>query len=115
MSKKKIILIVISVILALVIVSFGLFAYFLFRTTERVSYDINEWNSLCLQKENTFLPSTDNFGEYIDLSCKHQHRDFYIFESDAYIVRATYTDNEFTKQMEYIEENYQFKLRLLII
>lgn len=107
MSKKKIVLIVVSVILILFIVFCGLMAYFVFSKRDKVSYDINEWNNL--EKTFTYLPSVEEMGEYSDLKSKYQHRDYFIFQSDAYILRATYSKEIFDRQKDSIINSYSFQ------
>ncbi len=107
MSKKKIVLIVVSVFLVLVTILCGLLAYFIFGVREKVSYDIKEWSNL--EKTFTYLPSVDEMGKYTDLKVKYQHKDYFIFQSDTYILNATYSKEIFNKQKEAIINNYSFQ------
>ena len=107
MSKKKIVLMVISVILILFTILYSLLAYFIFSKRDKVSYDINEWSNL--EKTFTYLPSVEEMGEYSDLKSKYQHRDYFIFQSDAYILRATYSKEVFDRQKDAILNNYSFQ------
>ena len=107
MSKKKIVLIVVSAVLTLFIILCGLLAYYIFGERDKVSYDINEWSNL--EKTFTYLPSVEEMGEYSDLKSKYQHRDYFIFQSDAYILRATYSKDIFDWQKDSILNNYSFQ------
>lgn len=107
MSKKKIVLIVVSAVLTLFIILCGLLAYYIFGERDKVSYDINEWSNL--EKTFTYLPSVEEMGEYSDLKSKYQHRDYFIFQSDAYILRATYSKDIFDRQKNSILNNYSFQ------
>ena len=107
MSKKKIVLIVVSAVLTLFIILCGLLAYYIFGERDKVSYDINEWSNL--EKTFTYLPSVEEMGEYSDLKSKYQHRDYFIFQSDAYILRAKYSKDIFDKQKNSILNNYSFQ------
>ena len=107
MSKKKIVLIVVSAILTLFIVLCGLLGYYIFGERDKVSYDINEWSNL--EKTFTYLPSVEEMGEYSDLKSKYQHRDCFIFQSDAYVLRATYSKDIFDRQKDSILNNYSFQ------
>ena len=78
MSKKKIVLIVVSAVLTLFIILCGLLAYYIFGERDKVSCDINEWSNL--EKTFTYLPSVEEMGEYSDLKSKYQHRDYFIFQ-----------------------------------
>ena len=104
MSKKRNMLIVTSGIFVILVVICFLLVYFAFRIKEQVSYDIDEWNGLA--KKFTYLPSVDEAGEYTDLKCKYLHKDFYIFQSDAYFLRVTYSNELFDRQKDYIKNNY---------
>ena len=107
MSKKKIVLIVVSAVLTIFIILCGLLAYYIFGERDKVSYDINEWSNL--EKTFTYLPSVEEMGEYSDLKSKYQHRDYFIFQSDAYILRATYSKDIFDRQKDSILNNYSFQ------
>ena len=65
---------------------------------EKVSYDIEKWKNL--ENKQPFLPSVDELGEYTDLKCKFFHKDLFIFESDAYVLRVTYGDEAFGQQKD---------------
>lgn len=109
MSKKKTALIVISAVFGLIVIC-CLFAYFIFGI-KKVSYDTGEWNNL--EKTFIYLPSVDEMGEYDDLKCKYLHKDYFIFQSDAYTLRAKYSEEMFDKQTNYIENNYVFQETVL--
>ncbi len=107
MSKKKIVLIIISIILAVLITVSGSLLYFIFSVRDKVDYDISEWSNL--EKTYTYLPSVEEMGGYSDLKSKYQHRDCFIFQSDTYILRATYSEEAFDIQKDAILNNYSFQ------
>ena len=82
-------------------------AYYIFGERDKVSYDINEWSNL--EKTFTYLPSVEEMGEYGELKAKHQHTDYFIFQSDAYILKATYSKDVFDSQKDIIMDNYSFQ------
>ena len=68
----------------------------IFAERNKVVCDINEWNSL--EKTFTYLPSAEEMGEYSDLQSKHLHKEYFIFRSDAYILKVTCSKEMFDKQ-----------------
>lgn len=110
MRKKKTVL---NIVCAILIVAFlalcvyGALIWFVFHVSERVSYDINAWNTI--EKTHTYLPSVDEMGEYTDLEFKHLHRDYCLFASDAYTCRITYSENRFDEVKKQILSHYAFQ------
>jgi len=104
---KKAIIIVTSVVLAL-LVAFGVFIYWCFRTREFISHDIEKYETLI--KHFDFLPSLEDLGEYEDVYYKYFERQLgALFESHAHTLRVVYNEDEFIKQKNIIEENYSFR------
>lgn len=106
MSKKKIGIVVIPLILILLIIG-SLFAYFVFGINETTRYNIDEWENL--EKNFTYLPSVNEMGEYADLKSKYLHKEYFICQSDAYTLKARYSKEAFDKQKDYIKNNYFFQ------
>ena len=106
MSKKKIVLIAVSAILALLILG-GLLAHYVLSGRDKVSYDINVWSDL--ERSFTYLPSVEEMGEFCDLESKYLHRDHFIFQSNAYILKATYSKEIFDRQKDIFLKSYSFQ------
>lgn len=107
MSKQKIVLLIISAVLLLLIAVCFLIGYHFFRTIETVSYDINEWKAL--QEVHTYLPTVEDLGAYTDLKFVYRHKDNPFSQPDVYTIRASYSDAEFEKQIDWIESTYVFQ------
>ncbi len=104
---KKVILITIATICAIIVfITFG-FMFRLFAVREKSSHDINEYNELL--KVYTYLPSVDEMGEYSDLKFTHLNRYSFIFNADTYTVRVKYENEEFLRQKDFIQNNYSFQ------
>jgi len=112
--KKKRPLKIIAVLLVIIAV-LSASGYFLFVTKGKVSYDIFRWNKLQMQLE--CLPSVEDMGGYEDLEFKHYNKKYgLIFESDAYILKASYSEEEYEEQKSVLSEKYLFseKVGMLI-
>ncbi len=107
MKTNKIVIIIVCIVLSAVILM-GLFLYFVFGIREKVSYDINMWDNM--QVTHAYLPTVNEIGDYTDVEFKHLHKDMSIlFQSDAYILKASFTTQEFEKQISHIESKYHFQ------
>ena len=104
---SKFVLAIISVWVAISICVVCLFGFLLFYERETVSYDVDQWDTL--QESCAHLPSIAQLGYYRDLKCKYLHKEYFIFESDAYTVKAAYSGNEFEKVTQWIDDTYQFQ------
>lgn len=104
---SKIVLGIISVWVAISICAACLFGFFLFYESETVSYDVEKWDTL--QESCAHLPSVAQLGQYTDLKFKYLQKQYFIFESEAYTVKATYSGSEFEKMTQWIDDTYQFQ------
>ncbi len=101
-------------ILFVVIAILSASGYFLFVTKGKVSYDIFRWNRLQMNIE--CLPSVEGMGNYEDIYFKHYNKKYgLIFESDAYTLKASYSEEEYEKQKEIILEKYLFSERVGVV
>lgn len=111
--KKKRPLKIIAVLLV-IIAMLSASGYFLFVTKGKVSYDIFRWNRLQMSLE--CLPSVDDMGDYEDLEFKHYNEKFGVFfESDAYTLKGSYSEEEYEKQKAIIGEKYLFSERVGVV
>ena len=101
MSKTKIV--IISIISSILII-FCLLVFFMLVPRDKVSHDIDKWKNL--ENNYPFFPSVDELGEYTNLKYKFLHRDLFVFESDAHVLRVMYGDEAFEQQKDYINNNY---------
>lgn len=98
--------------LIIILILIVVLIYFLFDTKETVSYDMAKWDYI--QSENDFLPSISDLGNYEEISCKNIHKEVaFLFESDAYIIRASYTPQEYKRVVASIEGEYDFEQGLI--
>ena len=111
--KKKRPLKIIAVLLAVITV-LSVLCHFLFVTKGKVSYDIYRWNKLQMQLE--CLPSVEGMGGYEDIYFKHYNKKYgLIFESDAYILKASYSEEEYGKQKSALSEKYLFSEKVGVL
>ena len=108
-NVKKFLIVIISIISFILICC--LLIFFLLKPRDKVSYDIEKWKNL--ENKQPFLPSVDELGEYTDLKCKFFHKDLFIFESDAYVLRVTYGDEAFGQQKDYINDHYVMQEKVM--
>ena len=111
--KKKRPLKIIAVLLAVITV-LSVLCHFLFVTKGKVSYDIYRWNKLQMHLE--CLPSVEGMGGYEDIYFKHYNKKYgLIFESDAYILKASYSEEEYRKQKSVLLEKYLFSEKVGVL
>ena len=107
----KIFLIILSAILALILAFLVILSiiigFMIFVPQMDVDTSIDAWVEL--QEEHSYLPAISEMGYYEDVQCKYQHRENLVISSDAYILRATYSQENFDAQKDYILNTYSFQ------
>ena len=103
----KIFLIILSAILAFWVILSIIIGFMIFVPQMDVDTSIDAWVEL--QEEHSYLPAISEMGYYEDVQCKYQHRENLIISSDAYILRATYSQENFDAQKDYILNTYSFQ------
>ena len=103
---KKTWIIVILVLLTIAIV-IGLLGYLVFGTRRKAHHDIDAWNAWLLYKD--FLPSTEDMGEYEDLYFKNLQTSSFIFVSEANILKASYSPEEYEIHKTTFLDIYSFQ------
>ena len=106
-NARRIAVWILLIALILCILIGGVLLYFAFRTYDTVSYDIQDY--VRVSDRFSQAPALDDLGEYSELSFKHLHREQYIFQSDAYILRAKYDEENFLNQQKQIADVFSFE------
>jgi len=100
-------LIILSVILTFWIVVCSVIGFMLFVPQKDVNTSLDAWVEL--QNKQSYLPAVSEMGDYENIQCKYQHRENLIVSSDAYILRATYSQENFETQKDYVLNSYSFQ------
>lgn len=103
----KILCIIISIIIVSLIVYFGVLIYSVYPKTI-VSKDIQIYNELVETVD--FLPEVSELNNYGEISFKYTENKG-IFSWYSYILKTSYSDNDFKTEKTRIEENYSFDKR----
>lgn len=77
-----------------------------------VSYNINRYVNLTMT--NDILPKLEELGEYEDVDFKFYRDNMLIFQSDTYILKVSYDDENYEKEKELIDNNYIYQTETLI-
>ena len=92
------------IIVLLVILAFVLLMYM---PKMDVSNDVSAWNAL--HDTYTFLPTSDQLGNYEDLQFKHQKVESFLFNSDSYILKVKYAKEAFQLEKYNVEKTHKFQ------
>ena len=76
-------------------------------TEKDINTSLDAW--VDLQNKQSYLPAVSEMGDYENIQCKYQHRENLIVSSDAYILRATYSQENFETQKDYVLNSYSFQ------
>ena len=72
-----------------------------------VSYNINRYINLTMT--NNILPKLEEIGEYKDVDFKFYRNNMLIFQSDAYILKVSYDEDNYNKQKEKLSQKYIYQ------
>ena len=103
----KILGILISMLLISVIIYFGVLIYYAYPKT-KVNEDIKIYHELVETVE--FLPEISELNNYDDVSFKYSANEG-VFSSYSYILKVSYSDEEFKTEKINIDEKYSFDKR----
>lgn len=71
------------------------------------SNDMNIYINIA--ENNDFLPGLDELGEYDDIFFQYMHRSMLIFESDAYVLKISYDDDDYEEQKAALNNIYSYQ------
>lgn len=71
------------------------------------SYDINKYAELV--SEQNALPKLDELGKYDSIYFKYYHNNMLIFESDAYVLKLSYDDDNYQKEKNKLSQKYIYQ------
>ena len=75
--------------------------------TVETSHNIEKWTEI--QQNQSYLPSFDEMGNYENISCKYQHKQAILLDSNTYILIASYSEENFHIQKEIFLNSYSFQ------